>query len=261
MFSTWLANAIKFVFNIPRPADSRLRIPWPETTPSFLSGHALSAVANWGFVALRFRNPVVTILAVIAIIGIPLSRMFLGVHFPQDIIGGLLLGFLLLIVFNGAEPSVSRWLSRQTVPVQLALAIAVPVLLIFVHPADPAAGYPARGAVQTMSALVGLGIGLVMDRAWLRFSVDGTLLQRLVRLLLGLLLVAVFYVGPRLIVPDGLAYGAELGITFLHYALLGWTTAFLAPWLFCKVGLAGHESPVSAAAAPSTPAADASRPG
>ena len=243
---------VKYTFNIPRPADPRLRLQWVELTPSFLSGHSLSAAALFGLVAVRFRKPAVTAICAIVIAGIAASRMFLAFHFPQDVIAGLLLGFLLLVVFNRAEPAVTRWLAARTVPVQLAVAVAVPAILIFVHPANPLAGYPAPGAVRTMAMLMGIGIGLVMERALLRFSVDGPLGQRALRLALGLAPVVAIYFGSRLLVewiaPGGLAYPAELGIAFLRYGLVGWTLTFGAPWLFCRAGLAGREGPAPTAA-------------
>jgi membrane-associated phospholipid phosphatase len=241
MLASWTADAIKYTFNIPRPSDPRLVIKWPEKTPSFLSGHTVSAVANWGFLAVRFNRPLLWVVAIIAMLGIPLSRMFLGVHFPQDIIGGYVVGFILLIAFLKAEPVVARWAAARPVPVQLVLAVAFPLLLIFIHPSVPDAGYPGAIAVTTMAALTGMGVGLVMERALVNFSVQGPLLQRVLRLVLGLLLVLIIYAGPGLILPAGLPYRLQLLITYVRYGLVGWTMTFFAPWLFVKVGLAQRE--------------------
>lgn len=242
-FSTWLGDAVKYTFNIPRPADPRLRLQWVELTPSFLSGHSLSAVALFGFVAARLRKAAVIAICAVVIAGIAASRMFLGFHFPQDVIGGLLLGLVLLAAVHRGEPAAARWLAARTVPVQLAVAVAVPAILIFVHPANPLAGYPAPGAVRTMAMLMGAGVGLVMERALLRFRVDGPLGQRALRLAVGLVpLIAVYFGGSLLvgwIAPGGMAYPVELAVAFLRYGLVGWTLTFGVPWLFCRAGLAG----------------------
>lgn len=244
-FSTWLGDVVKYTFNIPRPADPRLRLQWVERTPSFLSGHSLSAVALFGLVAARLRKPAVIAICAVVIAGIAASRMFLGFHFPQDVIGGLLLGLLLLVAVHRGQPAVAHRLAARTVPVQLAVAVAVPAILIFVHPADPLAGYPAPGAVRTMAMLMGAGVGLVMERALLRFRVDGPLGQRALRLGLGLVPLIAVYFGLGLLVdwmaPGGLAYPAELAAAFVRYWLIGWTLTFGAPWLFCRAGLAGWE--------------------
>jgi undecaprenyl-diphosphatase len=238
LFSVWVNSVIKFLFRIPRPSDPRIRVPFPETIPSFPSGHAQNAVINWGYLAYRFRNLVFWLVAIVAIVGIGLSRVFLGVHFPQDVIGGWLIGLVLLVLYIWAEPPVGRWLGRQKMVVQSALAIAVPLALIFLHPTDTQGRYPAEAAITSMSALLGLGVGVVMERAWVRFRVEGTWWRRIVRYLMGLLLVILFYVGPELLTPEQLPYRLEAGLRFARYALLGWVVAFLGPWLFVRLRLA-----------------------
>jgi membrane-associated phospholipid phosphatase len=241
LFSAWLNDVIKYLFKIPRPSDPRLYIPLPETSPSFPSGHAQNAVVNWGYLALRFRNRIFTIVAVILILGIGLSRLVLAVHFPQDVIGGWLIGLILLGVYAWAEVPVGRWIARQKTIVQLVLAVAVPVLLIFLHPADTQGLYPAEGAVTPMSAMVGFGIGLIMERAWVRFKVDGEWWRRGLRYLLGVIVVAIFYLVPKLLLPVGMPYGLEVAVRFVRYALVGWVAVFLGPWLFVRLGLAERE--------------------
>jgi hypothetical protein len=198
-------------------------------------------VVNWGYLALRFRNRIFTIVAVILILGIGLSRLVLAVHFPQDVIGGWLIGLILLGVYAWAEVPVGRWIARQKTIVQLVLAVAVPVLLIFLHPADTQGLYPAEGAVTPMSAMVGFGIGLIMERAWVRFKVDGEWWRRGLRYLLGVIVVAIFYLVPKLLLPVGMPYGLEVAVRFVRYALVGWVAVFLGPWLFVRLGLAERE--------------------
>ena len=241
MLSAWTNDTVKYLWSIPRPSDPRIHVPLPETSPSFPSGHSQNAVAVWGYLAYRVRHWAFTVLAVVIIVGISLSRIVLGVHFPEDVIGGWLIGLVLLGLFIAFAPRVGRWAERQTMAVQLVAAVGAPLVLIFVHPADTAGLYPAEGSITPMAALIGLGVGLVMEEAWVRFRVDGEWWRRLVRLLVGLALVAVFYLGPSLILPDEMAYGLEVVIRFVRYALLGWAVAFLAPWLFVKLRLAERD--------------------
>ncbi|MFC2023523.1 phosphatase PAP2 family protein [Chloroflexota bacterium] len=241
LLSAWTNDTIKYIFGIPRPSDPRLRVPLPETSPSFPSGHAQNAVANWGYLAYRLHNKVFTVLAVLLIVGIGLSRIVLGVHYPQDVVAGWLVGTLLLMVYIWVAPRLSGWVTGQATGLQVALAVALPVGLIFVHPADTQGLYPAEGAITPMSALAGLGIGLIMERAWVRFSVDGVWWQRVLRLLVGLAITGALYVGPKLVLPDGLTYGVEAALRFVRYSLLGWAVAFLCPWLFVRLHLARRD--------------------
>ena len=244
LLSSWINSLFKYIFAIPRPTDPAIRVPLPETSPSFPSGHAQNAMVNFGYLAYRFRNRILWIIAIVVIAAIGLSRIVLGVHYPQDVIVGWLIGLVVLVVYIWAEPKVSHWLSGQTTTLQYALVVIIPLLLVFVHPADVEGLYPAEDAIVPMSALLGLGVGLIMERTRVRFRVDGEWWRRLIRFMVGLIVVGIVYAGPKLILPEGMAYSLEAALRFVRYALVGWAVAFLCPWLFLKLRLAeGEELP------------------
>jgi undecaprenyl-diphosphatase len=95
-------SLLKVMFSRERPRlFDKFELP---TGYSFPSGHAMSAVGIYGVVAAalialypRARPPVIaTAIALIALIG--LSRIYLGVHWPSDVIGGFLGGVPPLVV-------------------------------------------------------------------------------------------------------------------------------------------------------------------
>lgn len=100
-----LSTGLKLVFGKSRPQL------WPqlitETTYSFPSGHALGSMVFYGFsaylLARRFHRQRVWIyaLAVSLIISIGFSRLYLGVHWPTDVIAGYGIGFLWISVCIG----------------------------------------------------------------------------------------------------------------------------------------------------------------
>jgi len=95
-----LSAGLKLAFSKPRPQL------WPqlitETTYSYPSGHALGSMVLYGFLAYLLSSFFPTYLrpiyagAIALIIAIGLSRLYLGVHWPTDIIGGYVIGFLWL---------------------------------------------------------------------------------------------------------------------------------------------------------------------
>jgi membrane-associated phospholipid phosphatase len=101
--SVILNNGLKLVFKQPRPHL------WPqpiiiEITYSFPSGHALGSMVLYGMIAYlsarffpQFCRPIY-ILAAILIGLIGFSRLYLGVHWPTDIIGGYSIGLLWLFI-------------------------------------------------------------------------------------------------------------------------------------------------------------------
>lgn len=65
----------------------------------FPSGHTSIAIAFWGALALLFRRRWLSIISISLILLIPFSRIYLGVHFIADVIGGYLVGGVMLLSF------------------------------------------------------------------------------------------------------------------------------------------------------------------
>ena len=93
-FASALSMMLKGIFERSRPPeatgiDALVGVP---ATPSFPSGHAMTAFAAAGAVAVlapRLRWPVLALAAIIAF-----SRVYLGVHFWLDVLAGAALGLL-----------------------------------------------------------------------------------------------------------------------------------------------------------------------
>ena len=96
-----LNTGLKLFFTKPRPQLWTQLIP--EKSFSFPSGHALGSLVLYGFSAYLLANhypklaPVIYSLATLLILSIGCSRLYLGVHWPTDIIAGYGVGFLWLM--------------------------------------------------------------------------------------------------------------------------------------------------------------------
>jgi len=240
---------LKLVFRLPRPfwIDSRVQ-PWTaEASYGLPSGHAQNAIVVWGYLADRLRRSWVTAAAFILIVGISISRMYLGVHFPTDVLGGWIVGGVLLAILVRLEAPVSRWLRERPVSMQLLAAVVASLGLLAVGAVilgatePPTGAWPPelareahtiRGLVSSTGALLGVAVGAVLLSAWGKFDGrSGGTLVRFARFALGLAGVIVLYAGLGALLPDSEVW------RYLRYATLGLWGVYGAPRVFVALGL------------------------
>jgi undecaprenyl-diphosphatase len=112
-------NILKLVFNRARPEV----MEWAAEvrTLSFPSGHAMSAIMAYGTVAYlvgrleptpRMRRATWAMAAAI-ILGIGFSRIYLGVHYPSDVLGGFIAGLAWLAFVAASMQAVRHFAPRR----------------------------------------------------------------------------------------------------------------------------------------------------
>ena len=107
--SAALPSAIKLIVARPRPTIEHLS---HLTSLSFPSEHTTQAAAIYLTIAIllskglnRGWRELVIVLAALIALAVAWSRVYLGVHYPTDVIAGLLLGWSwALLVFGWARP-------------------------------------------------------------------------------------------------------------------------------------------------------------
>lgn len=97
-----LNTALKLAFARPRPAVFPFRISGiGESASSFPSGHAMSSVVVYGTLAYlvarlepagRMRRATLAFAAMLVLL-VGASRLYLGVHYPSDVLAGYVAGF------------------------------------------------------------------------------------------------------------------------------------------------------------------------
>ncbi|CAA9279619.1 MAG: hypothetical protein AVDCRST_MAG93-3102, partial [uncultured Chloroflexia bacterium] len=116
------------IVGVPRPDDPGIVQRATVSVTSFPSGHTGSATAMWGLLASWHYVP--TVLSILVVVGVMVSRLYLGVHYLGDVIGGLVVGFVALAIYRRWHYLILHWLITIVRSVQRRLGKwAFPVAL------------------------------------------------------------------------------------------------------------------------------------
>jgi membrane-associated phospholipid phosphatase len=192
----WL---LKTVFHWPRPFWLDVRVKGWESAGYYgmPSGHVQGATCFWFLLASRLRCWWAWAVAFILLAMVGASRIYLGVHFISDVIGGFLVGAALVGLFCWAwrrfRPGwmqLRLWQQLSIVSLVtagiLALGWGPALLLPQAEPDSSAAGW--RVAIRNLRPFLGpagtffaTGCSLILAGRWLRFETSGPLWERALR--------------------------------------------------------------------------------
>ncbi len=235
-----------------------------ESSYGIPSGHAQSATVFYGLLAIFIHRAWAWILAVVLIILMALSRIYLGVHDIEDVVAGILLGAIVLLGyvlwgryfvarFNNRILG-QRLLIAVSLPIILALIYTVALLLLeapqrppqFDTLVDVAERQSWEDSATALGMLLGLSIGFVMEISRVRFMVDGSIGRRALRYLAGIIVTLVLWRGLGAILPDD-PLALAIPLRALRYIVVALWVSYYAPWFFVRFKLADSrpESEVS----------------
>jgi membrane-associated phospholipid phosphatase len=233
LLSAYVNVGLKDIFQHPRPFDLDPTVKLHEIEGYGLpSGHSQFAVVVWGTIALEFRKRWLWIVSIALMLLIGFSRIYLGVHFPTDVLAGWAVGAVVLALYLALGPRIEAGLQRVGLVWQLVVAMVVPLVLMLIH--------PTKDTVSPMAVLMGLGAGAAASRHVAPFTTGGSLGNRALRFLVGVVGIFVLYLGLSFLFP-GEGEPLYLVLRVVRYGLIGLWAGLGAPWLFLRLGLASSD--------------------
>lgn len=225
--SMFVNGWLKYAFALPRPeASGNLRVLYPETGGgySFPSGHAQGTTTFWGWLSREIRTKRFCFLAGIVIVMVSASRIYLNVHWPVDVVGGLIIGLL----WVGLWHLVFRYYdhTQWNVRLRLAFSIVVPIVLYLVHPNGDSA--------MLAGLLIGLPWGSYLEERYLEWNERACTREQCMKVALGAAGFALLRYGLRVLF-DLVWPGSEV-LDIARYALVALWVSFGAPFIFVKLG-------------------------
>ncbi|HWR12925.1 MAG TPA: phosphatase PAP2 family protein [Rectinemataceae bacterium] len=227
LFSAFLNLWCKIIFKQPRPYDFDSSVGLiRENTFGLPSGHAQMSITFWGVMLTILSRALGVVLLIAMPLIVGLSRLYLGVHFPTDLLGGWILGGIVLGLFYGFGARIEGILSRLNLRQRLIAVSAVSLLMNLLMPSD----------TLLSGAFFGSAAGFALASKNLRFNAGGELSKRIIRYVAGIVGLVILYTGPKLMVGESLGSQQPL-IRFLRYGIIGFWVAYGAPWCFWKMKL------------------------
>ena len=257
LFTAMAVNTtLKHAFRGPRPFWIDPQVGIEETGGYGVpSGHTQYATTLYLLIAIIVSGFWVWLAAIIMVLLMALSRIYLGAHFIHDVVGGFLVGLVLVVLALIWERRLStrfnkRILGQRLLAATLVVIIfaAVYLLMLFlIGQPDMSVSWAAHipeaesasnvEMATAIGALLGFSIGILLESSRVRFRADGPLAKRVARYLLGIIITVIIWRGLGLIFPRDPLYIA-IPLSIFRYFLVAIWAAYYAPWLFVRLGLA-----------------------
>lgn len=225
--SLCLNNFTKNVFRVSRPFEvsDKVRVTRENTATghSFPSGHTQNAAATAFSAVKGCKNTIAYVSAIVYVTLIGVSRLVLGVHYITDVVGGILFAFV------GIFLAECVWRLAENKGQEYLLVLCVlPVLSILSVLIN---GAQSKDALTSAGIALGVIIGVVVERKYIDFSVQGTKIKKIIRYVLGVAVVALTMYIFKAILPEGAIFRV------IRYVIIGFTASATLPYLFKKINL------------------------
>ena len=199
------------------------------TGTSFPSGHSQNSAALYSSVCLQYnakRLLVVRIVFIAFIILVGISRIYLGVHFPSDVLTGIVIGVAIafLCAFLQDMFGEKKWISYI-----VTLTIFTPCLFFKNSEGSFLFG---RDFLKSYGMILGFASGAFLEEKTVNFGCNVPKLQKLLRLAIGLAMVGVAYLIYG-IVPKNIHENAIFTIV-MHF-LIAFLGIYVVPLIFTKI--------------------------
>lgn len=196
---------LKMIFRIPRPwvKDSNFTIVESAKEAasgySFPSGHTQSSVTLFGGVARANKNKTLRIIMIAICVLVPLSRMYLGVHTPLDVVVSIAVS--LLLIFGGYKVFELAKDSDKVMYIIIgALTLLVVAFIIFVY------AYPfpqevyseanihnlesaRKNAYTMLGCVAGLWVIYPVEKKYVKFEVSAVWWAQILKVIIGLAII------------------------------------------------------------------------
>lgn len=218
-FSMWLNNLLKNVFKLERPPNRLIEV----SGYAFPSGHAQNSTTFWGYLAIATQNVFVIILAIVLIILISYSRLYLNVHYPIDVVGGMLIGVFLVFTYYFLNKFFEEKVEKIPFGFKLIISSIVPLALFSIYTAFFVEAN--EDVPRICGAYLGFVVGYLLEGEIVGMADCQIFKFKVLRCFLGIIVIFIMYLLLSIIFPTGFY------IVFIRYMLIALSVTVFIPFL------------------------------
>lgn len=221
LFSAVSNGVLKNIVKAPRPFELGVVGPLRKHTAtgySFPSGHTQGVTTFWVALMVYIKEKWVYYVGVGMILLVALSRLYLGVHWPIDVMTAILMG----VVFMAIGEFLFKRIENISVLNLLFICILIGSTLALNFDSD---------YTKSIGTLVGIIIGMILERRYVSFSTKGSFKLQVSKVAAGFGSLMLVAGGLKLLLPGLVVYD------FIRYILMAMWIIAGAPYMFKMLGL------------------------
>ncbi|NLM48356.1 MAG: phosphatase PAP2 family protein [Epulopiscium sp.] len=181
---------------------------------SFPSGHTQQATSLFTTLMINFKKKWLYLIGTGAMLLVGFSRMYLGVHWPTDVAGGLLIG----LVWTYLAIKVFDWSKDKENPVLLGILV-IPMFICLLF-------FKTATYYKAIGTLTALWIGYIIEDKYIHYETKAVCWKQVIKGIIGFLGLIVIKVFVKKLLPE------NIYSDFVRYAFMGFWMTIISPLLF-----------------------------
>lgn len=227
--SAGINGIIKNLVRFPRPFASGKILCVREDTAtgySFPSGHTQTFATMSTTIANKLKKPLITFLVGILIVLVAFSRMYLGAHYPSDVVVGAVLGVVLALIGTSLFDKVEN---KKVLYLATIILLTPFAIMFLINPNELFEDF-----FKIYGMLIGFLFAVMFEEKYAPLEYNISWWKKVLRVVIGIVAALLIKEGIKVFnVFDSLRM--NLVFDAFRYGLLIFVTLGICPWIFKKM--------------------------